>query len=95
MALTRLFKMLEIFAQDRNPYAPIIYKTLTFSLVENHQQLSIRELIMNNFKSIFETIQSIPVVIMLEPLLKQVIELSSFYFLDQSFRKYYILFQFL
>ncbi len=31
-----LFKLLVAHAGDRNPYAPIIYKILTFSLIENH-----------------------------------------------------------
>ena len=31
-----LFKLLIAHAGRKNPYAPIIYKILTFSLVENH-----------------------------------------------------------
>ena len=35
-SISSLFYLLDIFSEERNPYAPIIYKTLTFSVVENH-----------------------------------------------------------
>lgn len=35
IVVTQLFDLLTHFANDRNPYAPIIYKTLIFSLIEN------------------------------------------------------------
>lgn len=40
---TLLFKLLDVFSVDRNKFAPIIYKTLTFLLVENHHELETRE----------------------------------------------------
>lgn len=52
-ALTLLFKLLENFATERNQYAPIIYKLLTFSLIENHADSNLRELILRNFIQIF------------------------------------------
>jgi hypothetical protein len=36
ISFTCLFKLLESFSQDRNAFAPIVYKTLTFLTVENH-----------------------------------------------------------
>ncbi|OMJ71022.1 hypothetical protein SteCoe_30868 [Stentor coeruleus] len=65
------FQLLEVFSGDRNPFAPIIYKTLTFYLVENYRDSLIREFILQNFKTLFESAQSIPIGILLEPLIKQ------------------------
>ncbi len=72
VSLAQLFKLMEHFALERNPYAPIVYKTLTFALVENHQKTSIRELMLANFKVMLETFTTIPVSILLDPFIKQV-----------------------
>lgn len=48
-AFLLLFKLLDSFASERNPYAAIIYKKLTFSLMENHADINIRELLLKNF----------------------------------------------
>ncbi|CAG9312103.1 unnamed protein product [Blepharisma stoltei] len=69
--LGKLFHLLDAFTAERNPYAPIIYKTLTFSLVENYDDPLVREFILANFISTFVNIQSIPVGIVVEPLVKQ------------------------
>ena len=71
-ALTHLFKLLDIFANERNAYAPIIYKTLTFALIENHQDYSIRQYMMKNFLHVFDTIRTIPCAILLDPLFKYI-----------------------
>ncbi|KRX04789.1 Armadillo-type fold [Pseudocohnilembus persalinus] len=71
-AINLLFKLLDYLAQDRNPYAAIIYKKLTFSLIENHQNLEDREYILQNFSNIFKKFISIPVEILVEPLIKQI-----------------------
>ena len=65
-----LFKLLDLFAQDRNPYAAVVYKKLTFSLMEEHQNLELRDFMLRNFMVIFEKYQSIPAEILLEPLIK-------------------------
>ncbi|OMJ93856.1 hypothetical protein SteCoe_3045 [Stentor coeruleus] len=67
----KAFQLLEVFSGERNPFAPIIYKTLTFYLVENYRDSLIREFILQNFKTLFESAQSIPIGILLEPLIKQ------------------------
>ena len=64
--------MLEVFTTERNSFAPIIYKTLTFYLVENYSDEIVREFILNNFNILFDTQQMIPVGILLEPLVKQI-----------------------
>lgn len=38
-----MMKLLHIFAIDRNANAPILYKTLTFLLIEFHMDIEIRE----------------------------------------------------
>ena len=45
-SLQLLFKMLDYFIVQRSSYAPILYKTITFSLIENHQNIEMREFIM-------------------------------------------------
>lgn len=40
---------MDVFSETKNNYAPIIYKTLTFSLIENHADMQMREFILKNF----------------------------------------------
>lgn len=72
VSLALLFKLLDAFASERNPYSPIVYKTITFALVENHQKTKIREFILHNFKYVFEMYPNIPAAIVLEPFIKQI-----------------------
>ena len=67
----KAFQLLETFSSERNPFAPIIYKTLTFYLVENYRDQLIREFILQNFILLFDSMPSVPVGILLEPLVKQ------------------------
>ena len=67
-----MFRMLEHFAKNRHPVAPTLYKTLTFILVEFYWEIDIRELMLNHFVSLFKRVDTIPVAILCEPLLKQV-----------------------
>ena len=60
-----------MFAAERNPYAPIVYKMLTSSLIENHADLQLREFILRNFSQIFFSFPSIPIKILLDPVIKQ------------------------
>ncbi len=71
-ALARLFRLLETFAVRKNAYAPVIYKALTFSLVENHQSLALREFIMKSLSALYQLQPSIPVGIVVDPLVKQI-----------------------
>ena len=70
--LTQLFRLLDVFTTERNPFAPIIYKTITFSLIENHHESGIREFILRNISNVFDTVPSIPVDILVIPFLKQI-----------------------
>ena len=66
-----MFKLLEHFAAEKNNYAAVVYKTLTFSVIENYSNLNMREFLLRNFKLLYENNPTIPVGILLEPLLKQ------------------------
>ena len=63
--------LLENFAQTKNLFAPFIYKTLTFLLIENFPNEKVRHHIVDNFIEIFQRYPDIPQSILLEPLLKQ------------------------
>lgn len=70
-ALSQSFRLLDNFSRQKNTYAPSIYKALAMSLVENHSESTTREYIMQNFEQIFETQPTIPVGIVVEPLVNQ------------------------
>lgn len=67
-----MFRLLEHFAKSRHAMAPTLYKTLTFILVEFYWEIDIREIILNRFVNLFKRVDTIPVAILCEPLLKQV-----------------------
>lgn len=65
-----MFKLLDQFASTRNSQAPVIYKLLTFALVENIDDEEIKEFMMTSFMSVFTHHKTIPVSILAEPLLR-------------------------
>ena len=65
-----LFTLLEKFAVEKNPSAPLIYKALVFSIVENPTDPTIREFYYSNFKVLFKKNVNIPIGLLLDPLLK-------------------------
>lgn len=71
-ALSQLFRLLAVFSETLNSYAPILYKILTFSIVENHADSEIREFFLVNFIQLFEKVPKIPVGVVIEPLVKQI-----------------------
>ena len=70
VSFEQMFKLLHHFSLNRNQYAPIIYKTLTFLLIEFHQYVDIREQLIRQFVTLYQQVQTIPVAILCEPLLK-------------------------
>jgi hypothetical protein len=66
-----MFRLLLTFSDLKSNYAPILYKTLTFQLVENHADAAIREFMLTNFKAVIDRIKSIPVSVLVEPLVKR------------------------
>lgn len=51
-----MFKLLHHFSLNRNQFAPIIYKSLTFLLIEFYQVVEVREQLMRNFVTLFTQI---------------------------------------
>jgi len=51
-----MFKLLHIFAIERNINAPILYKTLTFLLIEFHMDIEIREQMMRHFNTLYNQV---------------------------------------
>jgi hypothetical protein len=65
-----MFTLLDGFAGERNQFAPIIYKALTFILIDSYANLDLREEILKHFIILFQKHQNIPIGILCEPLLK-------------------------
>lgn len=65
-----MFRLLDQFSAQKNPAAPTLYKALIFSLVESPQEQTTREFFLLNFQKLFESVRSIPVGLLLEPLVK-------------------------
>jgi hypothetical protein len=75
VSIDLLFRLLTSFAKEKNQFAPNLYKTLTFLLVEFYWEVDMRQLMLKYFTKLFEEHESIPINILVEPLLRQ-IELS-------------------
>ena len=57
-----LFVLLEAFVQNQRPYAPYVYKTLIFSLIESKaDNQSLREFMMASMSQSMNTLRQIPV----------------------------------
>lgn len=69
--LEELFALLHHFASQKNPFASVLYKKITFLFIENHEIVEFREYVLRSFKEVFRRFQSIPVEIFLEPFAKQ------------------------
>ena len=65
-----LFRLLDKLSESKNKSAPHIYKTLIFSLVENPNDPTIREMYLTNFKELYTQNKTIPIALLLEPLLR-------------------------
>ena len=81
----KMFQMIENFSLERNTFAPIIYKTLTFFVVEHYRDLMVREMVLSNFADIFEGNPAIPIGILLEPVIKQLQVVSDIKLVSTDF----------
>ena len=70
-AVTQLFRLFEHFSETKNAYAPVLYKTLTFILFENYNHVNFRNYMILNFRQILSSIDSIPIGVIIEPLVKE------------------------
>ena len=48
-SLNNLFRLLDKLATERNPYAAVLYKKLTLTLIENYTEVDVREFMLYNF----------------------------------------------
>ena len=71
-AINLSFYLLGVFTQERNMYAPIIFKAMTFILIDTFVNIELRTEITSQFTSLFRENSSIPIQILCEPLLKQI-----------------------
>ena len=69
--LSMMFELLRNFAAQKNKFAPVLYKSLTYILIENHNDDVVRMHILQDFKSLFSSSGTIPIGIVLEPFVKQ------------------------
>jgi len=53
ISIELMFRLLERFAQERHSFAPTLYKTLTFLLVEFYWEIDVRELMLKHFIELF------------------------------------------
>jgi len=65
-----MFRLLDLFSQTKNSFAPTIFKNIAYSLVENVEDSTTREYIMKNLIEIFDSIPTIPVGFVLDPLIQ-------------------------
>ena len=69
--ISMLCELLEKFAEERNEYAPTIYKSLTFLLIDTYYSVDVRQEIMHAFIRLFRRNKNIPISIMCIPYFKQ------------------------
>jgi hypothetical protein len=72
LSVSLMAALIEQFARDRNEYAPILYKALTFVFIEQYNNMDSREEILHHFIKLFKTYQGMPISILCDPLLKQI-----------------------
>jgi hypothetical protein len=66
-----MFRLLDKFAIEKNISAPLIYKSLIFTMVESCHDQTLREHYLSNFTYLFEKVPSIPISLLVDPMLKQ------------------------
>lgn len=73
VAISLMFRLLDKFAKEKNSSAPMLYKSLIFTMVESSHEAEIREHYLLNFAQLFKAIPSIPISLLIEPLIKQML----------------------
>lgn len=66
-----MFRLLDKFASEKNQSAPVLYKTLIFLMIESSDNLLLREHYLSNFSALFKAVPSIPIGLIIDPLIKQ------------------------
>ena len=60
LSMNLMFSLLDSLAKDRNKYAPVLYKALTYIVVDSYGNLELREEMLNNFINLFTKNPSMP-----------------------------------
>ena len=68
--MAHMFKLLDKFAANKYVSAPTLFKALIFSLVENPNDQTVREMFLVNFSDLFNKFSSVPVGLLIDPLVK-------------------------
>eukprot|EP01135_Chromosphaera_perkinsii_P003378 Nk52_evm2s242 gene=Nk52_evmTU2s242 len=68
-----LFELLEQFSLQRYIYAPLIYKTLIFSLIESRPVETLSNFVIQNMCISLERLNCLPVGLIVEPFVRQVV----------------------
>ena len=71
LAHRQMFELLDSFLQRRHMLAPLLYKTLIFSLIEHHQSEFVRQFVVSNMAITIRRHQELPIGVLLDPLLRQ------------------------
>jgi hypothetical protein len=66
-----LFRLLDQFASAGHAAAPVLFKVLAFSLIENHHEPVMRHFLARNMQHTLAQQPQIPVSVLLKPLIKQ------------------------
>ena len=85
-AIYQSFYLMENFGKIKNKYAPQLYKNIVFIFLEEYDNELKREIFLENFEKFFNENQNIPIDILFEPYLNQLLKcknygLSDFLFL--------------
>ncbi len=83
--ITQIFSLLERFGNDKNKYAPPIYKKVVFLLLKIFDNEIYKEFILYNFEFFFNNHQTVPINIFMEPYINKIKNSSKFYFCDLFF----------
>ena len=80
VAISLMFRLLDKFASEKNQSAPVLYKTLIFLMIESSDNLLLREHYLSNFSALFKAVPSIPIGLIIDPLIKQMQDGRKFQF---------------
>jgi DNA-binding Lrp family transcriptional regulator len=85
VTLGQIFEVFDTFSQQKVKYAPILYKTVIFILIEHFSSYRIREFITANLTRILSENDSIPLSPLIDPLVKQLLLLKPLQFQISDF----------
>ena len=61
ISLNLMSSLLDVFSKERNNFAPIIYKMMTFILIESFHNVDLREEMLNIFTNLYQNNPTIPI----------------------------------